>query len=692
MTNERAKRLLLGALSFVVVLPLPFNEPRPYGVIPLPSLFVFLVFVSIFLRQAHRESEWRLPMWAMNVLGVVYVPLFYIDLRTHVGTNLVRPLIHLLMFGLLALLFYVDKEKEKWRATALIFFIFVGAMATSVHPLILVYLVAVAVLAGCLLFNFAQSDLQTRHPATAVGRERLHGGPLLAGTLALTFLIAVPLFALMPRLRSPYVLGRGLDFRGPSVATGFQDEITLDTVGQVRRNSEVALRLKMERSHDEPPERYRGAAYELFRENSWQRSSDRRHRLPAQRGSFYRLSDQAAESKMRLWLEPLRSQSLILPLEAVSLEIGERLFGDDRGLVSFMMPPRSIKEYRVGLGRRPVLTADAPATGSSEEPTLDRRDIGPRIAALARSVARDRPDAQKARAIESFLMNGYEYSLDLVGTKVENPVDAFLFETRAGHCEYFATAMIMMLRAEGIPARFVTGFLGAEMNPLEDYYVIRHSNAHAWVEAWLPDSGWTTFDPTPAVGRPGGARPSLALMLRQAWDYLEFRWDRYVMAYGSLDQLDLVLRLRKLWRSLGNDSADRSPSEAPVDQPSRPMDWEEIPTDQILLGLVLAALLVLLASIGWRRRRFNATRAYSELRRLASRRDSLIRASTAPMTVCRRLCRRFPEAAPLVNLLVRLYLEESYSGRVLNGGQTEEARRVLGRLRATLRRQPTASV
>jgi transglutaminase-like putative cysteine protease len=690
MNNEREKRLLLGALAFVVVLPLPFNEPRPYGVIFLPSLFVFLVFVSIFLRQAHRESEWRLPIWAMNVLGIVYLPLFYVDLRTFAGSNLVRPLIHLMMFGLLALLFYVDKEKEKRRATALIFFIFVGAMATSVHPMILVYLVAVVVLASCLLFRFAQSDLQSQEQAKVVGYERLNAGSLMAGTLVLIFVFAVPLFALMPRMRSPYVLGRGFDFKGPSFATGFQDEITLDTVGVIRGNNEVALRLKMERSSDRPPYRFRGAAYEFFRENSWLRSNDSRHALAAERGVFYRLADQAPERKMRLWLEPLRSQSLILPLGAVSVEITERIFGDERGVVSFMMPPRSIKEYRVGVGNQPVFLSDTPRFDSGDEPTLDRRDISPRIASLARLVAGDRSTERKARAIESHLMNGYEYSLDLVGTSAENPVDSFLFETRSGHCEYFATAMVMMLRAEGIPARFVTGFVGAEMNPLEDYYVIRHSNAHAWVEAWLPDSGWTTFDPTPEVGRPGGARPSLALMLRQAWDYFEFRWDRYVMAYNSLDQLDLVLRLRRFWRSFGRDSADPSPSEAPVDEPSKPTAWGEIPTEQVLPGLVLAALLVLLASIWWWRRRFNATWAYSELRRLASHRDSRIKPSTAPMTVCDRLGGRFPDAAPLVGFLVRLYLEESYSGRVLDGGQTQEARRALGRLRATLRRQPTA--
>ena len=103
-----------------------------------------------------------------------------------------------------------------------------------------------------------------------------------------------------------------------------------------------------------------------------------------------------------------------------------------------------------------------------------------------------------------------------------DPIGDFLFRYRSGHCEYFATAMVLMLRSQGIPARFVTGFLGGENNRL-GYYIVRQSNAHAWVEAYLPDSGWTVFDPTPPAGRPAVAQRSLWSAIRQAYDFMGAR-------------------------------------------------------------------------------------------------------------------------------------------------------------------------
>ena len=98
---------------------------------------------------------------------------------------------------------------------------------------------------------------------------------------------------------------------------------------------------------------------------------------------------------------------------------------------------------------------------------------------------------------KSYLRRNFRYTLKLTGTPGRDPLAHFLFETRAGHCEYFASAMAVMLRAIGIPSREVNGFLPGEYNDLGGDYIVRASDAHSWVEAYFPGSGWITFDPTP---------------------------------------------------------------------------------------------------------------------------------------------------------------------------------------------------
>ena len=130
------------------------------------------------------------------------------------------------------------------------------------------------------------------------------------------------------------------------------------------------------------------------------------------------------------------------------------------------------------------------------ESTPDR--VGERTAEIIDEADADNPYDQSA-AIERYLSTEYDYSLT-----VERPdgdvADAFLFEMDAGYCTYFATTMVAMLRSQGVPAQFVTGYTtGEEVS--EDRYVVRGQNAHAWVTVYFPEHGWVEFDPTPAADR-----------------------------------------------------------------------------------------------------------------------------------------------------------------------------------------------
>jgi hypothetical protein len=303
---------------------------------------------------------------------------------------------------------------------------------------------------------------------------------------------------------------------------------------------------------------------------------------------------------------------------------------------------------------------------------------------------------EQAERLEHHLQTSYGYTTSYVGRSGQMPLESFLFDRRQGHCEFFATAMVVMLRSQGIPARFVTGFLGGELNGLEGYYIVRQSNAHAWVEAWVPGAGWQLFDPTPAVGRPGAAERDLPAFLGQMWDYVLFRWDRYVLTFGFYDQLSLFLRARSVWTSFwriferpegDTEAADAPLVEAAEASPAPGASgagWREwMPwgiAAAVVLGLLIAAWVL------WRRsrRHRSATESYRRLRERLERRGDVVPASLAPLRLLRQTAERYPAAAAPAGDLVHLYLRESFAGEELSPAELVEATRSLDEVERVL--------
>jgi transglutaminase-like putative cysteine protease len=179
-----------------------------------------------------------------------------------------------------------------------------------------------------------------------------------------------------------------------------------------------------------------------------------------------------------------------------------------------------------------------------ELPRLDERI--PRLA-LDMTAGAETPE-ERARALERRLRHDYGYTLELLPAPVADPLATFLFARRKGHCEYFASAMAVMLRTVGIPSRVVTGFLGGVYNPMTGWQVVRASDAHSWVEAWLPRRGWVTFDPTPPDPSPASAGwVSRAGLVLDAADQF---WQDWVVGYDFERQVTLAARMQESGRHL----------------------------------------------------------------------------------------------------------------------------------------------
>jgi len=161
--------------------------------------------------------------------------------------------------------------------------------------------------------------------------------------------------------------------------------------------------------------------------------------------------------------------------------------------------------------------------------------LSPRIRQLAEEITLEATSPlDKARRIENFLRIKYKYSLDLTWNPGTDPLEEFLFTAKSGHCEYFASAMAVLLRAVDVPTRLVNGFLMGEYNPVGNTYIIRQSDAHSWVEVYLPETGWMEFDPTPPAA--DQLDTGLIAQLHNYADAVGFFWNTYVLTYDSDSQ------------------------------------------------------------------------------------------------------------------------------------------------------------
>jgi transglutaminase-like putative cysteine protease len=224
-------------------------------------------------------------------------------------------------------------------------------------------------------------------------------------------------------------------------------------------------------------------------------------------------------------------------------------------------------------------------------------NANPRTSQWAQELAQKHPNpAQRVQAVLANLRTGgYQYTLE-PGVYGRDSADEFWFDRKLGFCEHIAAAFVIVMRASNIPARVVTGYQGAERNPLDGFWTVRQSDAHAWAEVWLSGQGWVRVDPTGAVspGRigtfqrlatPRGAvatallgtvSPEVAITLRAAWDAVNNRWNQWVLNYTQSRQLNLL-------RSLGFDA------------PS----WEDL--IYVLCGLIVAVSLAGALWSAWER-------------------------------------------------------------------------------------------
>src|SRR5712664_3979016 len=269
-----------------------------------------------------------------------------------------------------------------------------------------------------------------------------------------------------------------------------------------------------------------------------------------------------------VYLEPLATDAIFVPGKVVSLQ--GNFTGEDGSSFSAMRRSYIFRDSTdtllnpfhnygalryLGFSRLPPLNAaKLRAAPTNYSPDITEvylqlpAQLDARIPEFARQIVKDaQTPFDKALVMESYLRGRFAYTLNLTGKPGDDPLAHFLFETHAGHCEYFASAMTIMLRTLGIPAREVNGFLPGEYNELGGDYIVRASDAHSWVEVHFPGMDWQVFDPTPAS--PENEADFLSRIGKYA-DWMQLTWSEWVIGYDFAHQVTLAKNLQRGSRDL----------------------------------------------------------------------------------------------------------------------------------------------
>ncbi|MDX1565263.1 MAG: DUF3488 and transglutaminase-like domain-containing protein [Phycisphaeraceae bacterium] len=391
------------------------------------------------------------------------------------------------------------------------------------------------------------------------------------------------LFVLLPRGRSAGLLGRFSRSRVTQV--GYASKVRLTGNQTLAQNNEPVMHVRLSRNGRDiggPGHffRLRGMALDYYNPilETWERKQTVRQDYRLQAREPVDLLDPPAETSL------VRQQvTLLVPTEdslfamhpPARISVPGRVGWNPHDQVLRYLDSRALSEpywveslergntpSLVGRYRRAMSSRGFGFSSYARGPVLDG-ETGRRIGNLATSILQEqglsRPlaadqtpeDHQIAKALEQYLQNNYSYTLSLPSLpRGRDPIEAFLFNTRAGHCQYFASSLCAMLRSLGMRARVVTGFQVTEFNEVGGYYVVRQKNAHAWVEAWTAE-GWVPYDPSPPADIEQLHRPEEGFFskARRWYEYLEYQWINHVITFDKTQQGGLGDWFKNAWGS-----------------------------------------------------------------------------------------------------------------------------------------------
>lgn len=536
---------------------------------------VAAVFTAILYSLVHRSSPrpWQRSPIVLNAAIVTICALSaLLLLRGHPAT------IALAHFALLAQglqLMDARPRKSEFLLVALALFQIVLAanLTDSVlfPPMLILFLASTT---WTLLVHTLRSEAIEAGDRNGVHASLTAGlGRMTLVASAVSILLALMIFTLLPRFRSSMIERND---RGSQAVAGFTDEVRLGTIGKIRRDSAIVLRVEtLEGTAPDARQGYwRGLAFDHFDGMRWSVTPSLRS-APGGTPTFgIDLARATAQEPLvqRIVREPVKGGVLFGAGEARAIHGSvNRIEVDVNG--SLYSPNDQSRRVRYTIRTETRHPRDPELRNDRTVPPRRRPDaflalppLVPAIRELALRITAGREtDAGRVRALETHLRREGRYTdtpREMNPEFGESPVEGFLLGELSGHCEYFASGMVVLARSIGIPTRLVNGFAGGQKNEMGDFVELTRADAHAWVEVHYEGAGWVRYDPTPPNLRTREDRaPSLANRVAEIASMIDLWWYQRVVDFDTSDQVQMVRSTWFAWRSFRDSASTSSPFE-----------------------------------------------------------------------------------------------------------------------------------
>ncbi|HZD53173.1 MAG TPA: DUF3488 and transglutaminase-like domain-containing protein [Woeseiaceae bacterium] len=529
----------LGALLFAVAPHLPYLPP-----------WITAVFVACAATRWQMERKrWRLPTVWIRILLSLFC--FIGVLASYTSISGVGPGSALLAVMAALKLLETRQRRDQFVLLFISIFLVMASLLREQHVWSLPYLIAaLAVIMTAWLRMSATAAETAGGSFVSAGRLLLYAAPL-----------CLALWIFFPRIATPFW---SVPIDTSAGATGLSDRMSPGDISALSRSDAVAFRVDFEEAAPEPSRLYwRGLVLQRFERGTWSGADPDPDPSARDRVAVY-----GDAVRYRITMEPT-GQQWIYALDVPYTWRSGGIFMGRQQQLSSVRPINQRMAYDAVSHLQYRLDTAGPYW--LQQYLRLPEDSNPRTTELARGMRRMAGSDEAFIEVvqRKFHDEGYFYTLEPPMLGRRNSVDEFLFETRRGFCEHYASAFAVMMRAAGVPARIVLGYQGGEFNPLGQYLIVRQSDAHAWTEVWLDGRGWVRVDPTAAVAperiesalsdariagigaRWGFDAPSRLLhRLALTWDAFNARWNDWILGYGPDKQ-------ERFMRWLGMDRPTR---------------------------------------------------------------------------------------------------------------------------------------
>lgn len=602
------------------------------------------LFVISAATRWYRGPRWQIPRWTWLAL---FTLLAGGGVALQYGTILGRDAGVALLAAMLALKLLESRRIRDGVVLLMLgyFLVLSNLLYTQSMLTILYVLLSVSALILAQMYLPPQhAQLSGRRAMALCGRIVLQSMPLM-----------LVLFILFPRIPGPLW---GLPRDAHSGLTGLSDEMTPGDIGELILSQKIAFRVRFNGAVPPPSQLYwRGPVMPRFDGRSWST-------FPERRGDRLQYQFEGNRVSYSVILEPHGRRWLY------ALDLPASIPEDAAITASFQLRRRrSVTEViRYEMVSYPQYNTGGLSPGMRHLNLRLPQDGNPRARELAAELFADYPDpAERVNAaLRMFRDEPFHYTLSppVLG---RDSVDEFLFDTREGFCEHYASSFTFLMRAAQVPARVVTGYQGGEMNELGDYFMVRQSDAHAWSEVWLEGQGWVRVDPTNAVAPERVEQglfaaldetASLPILARQdspwlrnlamRWDLVNNTWNEWILSYGPERQ-------REFLRHLGFQD----------------VSWSKLLLPMVLSVAMVLGLYLLMHTVGnqqrMRRMLDPLAQGYQRFCRQLGRWGVTRQAHEGPLHFARRAAEQFPTQAREILEISHLYASLRF------GGQPQEA-------------------